>query len=184
MSKSKKYYVNEPETKDNVIQMPVNTAPEGVIDLDTEVINTKKFRFCKDNDRIIELNLSDMGIMARIAEAYPMLQAQQEEASKLLDGLNIGEDVSTEESIESAVEYGKRLKSIDSKMRELIDFIFNTDVSSKAAPDGSMYDPFNGSFRFEYIITLLINQYGDNLQAEFAKMERQIDKHTNKYVKG
>ena len=37
-------------------------------------------------------------------------------------------------------------------MRELIDFIFQANVSSVCADDGTMADPLNGQFRFEHII--------------------------------
>ena len=76
-----------------------------------------------------------------------------------------------------------RLKTVDAEMRDLIDFMFDSDVSSKAAPDGSMYDPFNGSPRYEYIITVLMKQYETNLQAEYKKIESQLSKHTAKYTK-
>ena len=68
-------------------------------------------------------------------------------------------------------------------MRQIIDEIFGADVSAKAAPDGSMYDPFDGTYRFEHIITLLMSQYEKNLQDEYAKIEHQVKSHTDKYTK-
>lgn len=163
-----------------------NNVTEDIIDLDLSVTRKKRFRFDKDNNRIIELNTSDMNIMARMSEAYPKLKEQQEKAAKLMEGIELHEE---EESTEADVTkdmltISERLKAIDQDMRDLIDFMFNAPVSEAAAPDGSMYDPYNGSFRFEYIITLLIKQYEDNLQSEFSKMSRQMEKHTAKYTKG
>lgn len=153
-----------------------------VIDLDLSVTKKKKFRFDKDDSRILELNVSDMGIISRISEAYPKLQAQQEKASKIMEGISVDED-STEIS-DGIKTMSERLKDIDKEMRELIDYMFNANVSEVVAPDGSMYDPFEGRFRFEHIITLLMKQYEDNLQTEFSKMEKQLNKHTAKYTKG
>lgn len=164
----------------------VNNVNEDIIDLDLSVTRKKRFRFDGDNNRIIELNTSDMNIMARMSDSYPKLKELQEKAGKVMDGIEIHDE---EEVIEADVTkdmatISERLKAIDTEMRELIDFMFNAPVSAAAAPDGSMYDPYNGSFRFEYIITLLIKQYEDNLQSEFSKMTKQMEKHTAKYTKG
>lgn len=163
-----------------------NEVTEDIIDLDLSVTRKKRFRFDKDNNRIIELNTSDMNILARMSEAYPKLKEQQEKAAKLMEGIDISDN---EESVANDVlgdvdTISDRLKAIDKDMRDLIDFMFNAPVSAVAAPDGSMYDPYDGSFRFEYIITLLVKQYEDNLQSEFNKMSRQMEKHTAKYTKG
>lgn len=160
-------------------------ATEDIIDLDLSVTRKKRFRFDKDNNRIIELNTSDMNIIARMSEAYPKLKEQQEKAAKLMEGIEIDGEESTEASVTADMAtISERLKTIDNDMRDLIDFMFNAPVSAAAAPDGSMYDPYEGSFRFEYIITLLIKQYENNLESEFAKMSKQMEKHTAKYTKG
>lgn len=153
-----------------------------IIDLDLSVTKKKKFRFNKDNNRILELNVSDMNILARVTEAYPKLLALQEKAAKLMDGVTLDDE--SEGVTDGLKTMAERLSDIDKEMRDLIDYMFNSNVSEVAAPDGSMYDPFEGSFRFEYIIALLVKQYENNLQAEFKKMEQQLDKHTAKYTKG
>lgn len=156
------------------------TAEPNIIDLDLSVTKKKRFRFDKDNNRILELNVSDMGILSRISEAYPKLHSLQEKASKVTEGI----DMDAEETIDNMKEVSARLTEIDKEMRELIDYMFNANVSEVVAPDGSMYDPFEGSFRFEYIIALLTKQYENNLSSEFSKMEKQLNKHTKQYMKG
>lgn len=155
------------------------TVNNEIIDLDLSVTKKKKFRFDHDDTRIIELNTSDMGIIGRIAEAYPKLTALQDKASKMMEGLH-DDDAYLEDDLKLI---GTRLSEVDNEMRQIIDEIFNTDVSAKAAPDGSMYDPFDGTYRFEHIITLLMSQYEKNLQDEYAKIERQVKSHTEKYTK-
>lgn len=165
----------------NITQMDRQNVND-VIDLNLSVTKKKKFRFDKDDNRILELNVSDMGIISRISDAYPKLQAQQAKAAKVMEGISIDED--SNEISDGIKTMSERLKDIDKEMRELIDYMFNANVSEIIAPEGSMYDPFEGRFRFEYIITLLMKQYEDNLQTEFTKMKKQLNKHTAKYTKG
>ena len=120
-----------------------------------------------------------MGIIGRISEAYPKLTALQGKASKMMEGLH-DDDAYLEDDLKLI---GARLSEVDNEMRQIIDEIFSADVSAKAAPDGSMYDPFDGTYRFEHIITLLMSQYEKNLQDEYAKIEHQVKSHTDKYTK-
>lgn len=154
------------------------TVNEEFVDLDLSATKKKKIRFDHDNDRVVELNTSDMGFIGRVSEVLPKLQELQSRAGKLLDG--VSDDA---ESIEGYRTVGERLATIDAEMREYVDQLFNAPVCEKAAPDGSMYDPFNGMYRFEYIISVLVDQYEDNLKAEYEKIQARTKKHTAKYVK-
>ena len=157
-----------------------NTVNNDVIDLDLSVTKKKKFRFDKDDNRTIEVNTSDMNIMQRMSVAYPKLQELQDKASKLTEGLKIDDEDSAIKDMSTMAE---RLSAVDTEMRELLDYMFDAPVSAAAAPDGSMYDPFNGSFRFEHIIAIMMTQYEKNLQSEFGKMEKQMKAHTDKYTR-
>jgi hypothetical protein len=160
-----------------------NTVNNEIIDLDLSVTKKKKFRFDKDDKRVVEVNTSDMNLMQRVNVAYPKLQALQDKASKLTEGLSI-DDTSTEaDAITDLATMADRLSAVDAEMRELIDYMFDAPVSEAAAPDGSMYDPFGGSFRYEHIIAIMMKQYEDNLQSEFKQMEKQLKKHTDKYTR-
>jgi hypothetical protein len=150
-----------------------------VIDLDLSITKKKKFRFDKDDTRIVEINTSDMNLMQRVSEVYPKLDELQDKASKLTAGL----DTENNAALHDITTMAERLSAIDAEMREIIDFMFDAPVSAAAAPTGSMYDPFNGSFRHEHIIALVMTQYEKNLQSEFGKMEKQLKKHTDKYTR-
>lgn len=150
-----------------------------IIDLDLSITKKKKFRFDKDNNRIVEINTSDMNFLQRVSTAYPKLQDLQTKASKLTEGIAVEDSTAIDEITTMA----ERLSAVDTEMRDLLDYMFDAPVSAAAAPDGSMYDPFNGSFRYEHIIALVMKQYEDNLQSEFKKMERQLKKHTDKYTR-
>lgn len=166
-----------------MIQDPNLTVNPGIIDIDLSVTQKKKFRFGKDDSRIVEMNTSDMNILQRVNVAYPKLQDLQKKAAKLTEGLNDEDDATEANTIHSIATMAERLSAVDAEMRELLDYIFDAPVSAATAPDGSMYDPFNGSFRYEHIIAILMKQYEDNLQSEFNKMEKQLKKHTDKYTR-
>ena len=160
-----------------------NAVNNDIIDLDLSVTKKKKFRFDKDDKRVVEVDTSDMNLMQRVNVAYPKLQALQDKAAKLTEGLSIDEDSSEKDAINDIATMAERLSVVDAEMRELLDYMFDAPVSSAAAPTGSMYDPFNGSFRYEYIIAIMMKQYEDNLQSEFGKIEKQLKKHTDKYTR-
>lgn len=167
--------------------MAINPTPNNnIIDLDLSVTSKKQFRINGDDDRILELNTSDMGIIARVTDFYPKLKELQNRATDLMSGIDEealeSEDLDT--SIPVLATVAERLKAIDQEMRDMIDQVFDAPVSEICAPDGSMYDPFNGNFRFEYIINLLMSQYEGNLNAEYKKVQAQMAKHTGKYKKG
>ena len=161
----------------------LNAVNNEIIDLDLSITQKKKFRFGKDDNRIVEVNTSDMNLLQRVSVAYPKLQDLQAKASKLTEGIDIDEESIGAETIQGITTMAERLSAVDTEMRNLLDYMFDAPVSAAAAPDGSMYDPFNGSFRYEHIIAVMTKQYEDNLQSEFGKMEKQLKKHTDKYTR-
>lgn len=151
---------------------------DGVIDL----TSTRKKRFHVNrgngNDGVLELNTSDMSIITRLEQLYPKLQKLSQEAS--LKQINL-EDSSDERS---TAKISQALTKIDMSMRQIIDEIFESNVSEVCAPSGSMFDPFNGEFRFEHIIDVISKLYENNINTEFKKMAEKLKKKTFKYTKG
>lgn len=142
-----------------------------VIDIDLSVTRKKRFRIDNDDSRILELNTSDMTILNRLDEAERRLK-------ELADYANF--EVSNEDEAKNAVE---ELLNTDKKMRDTIDYLFDSPVSDVCAPSGSMYDPFNGKYRFEHIMEVLFTQYEKNINEEIKKMRKHMQKHTDKYTK-
>lgn len=144
--------------------MQNNTNIYGNIDLSL----TRKKRFTIDNDenRILELNTSDINIVNRASSVLP----------KLYEFAGTISDVPDEDSVNA-------LNDIDTKMRECLDEIFDSNVSEICAPYGSMYDPFNGDFRFEIIFNAILQLYNDNIASEAKKLQKKIKAHTDKYTK-
>ena len=158
-----------------------NAIPNNVVNIDLSALRKK--RFCikfdeSEEGRILELNTSDMNVLERLTEAEPKLEACVEKA------LSLGDDEKEAETIEDVKPMVEILKEVDAEMRERMDYIFDANVSEVTAPDGSMYDLFNGSFRFEHIMVALLPQYEQNMDNEIKAMQKKFEKHTTKYTKG
>ena len=152
-----------------------------VIDISLSTIRKKRFRIDGDNTRILELNTSDLNILGRLKEAYPKLLNLTENAVKNWPSME--EDVENVFESEKTTQVINILEEIDTEMRKLMDYIFDSNVSEICAPYGSMYDPINGGFRFEHIIETLSPLYETDLVGETNKISTRLQKHTSKYVK-
>lgn len=150
---------------------------EDIQDIDLSETRRKNIRIDGDNNRIIKLNVTDMGIFARLKEEYPKLKKYSDEAvAKLQEAEDSEDDESTLNALAD-------LKSLDNKMRDSLDRIFDYHVSEVCAPSGTMYDPVNGKLRYEHIIEVLSGLYENNFKQEFAAMQSRVEKHTSKYIK-
>ena len=147
-------------------------------EIDLSVTRKKRFRVNGDSNTVLELNTSDMSIVNRLENLYPKLQKLSQDASiKQLDA--------KEEDDEKALtKISQALTKIDVSMRQILDEIFDSNVSEVCAPSGSMFDPFNGQFRFEHIIDKLTKLYENNLNSEYKKMSEKMKSRTSKYTKG
>lgn len=153
---------------------------DDIQDIDISAIKKRRFRINGDSNKIIELNVSDMNISQRLKTSYDNLLHKVEEVSNVLGELPDDESEATPEQ-EKLVE--EKLREIDAEMKKEVDYIFQTSVSDVCCDGGSMYDPFNGMFRFEHIIEALIKLYDNNIDREFDKMRKRVNTKTSKYTK-
>ena len=148
-----------------------------IIDIDLSEIRKKRIRVDGDNNRIVEINISDMGVMDRLQNAYNQLLS-------LANEYHLAEEEETSEDEDTEIaKIIETLKDLDVKMRELVDYVFNANVSEMCVQDGTMADPVNGQFKFEYIIEKFLALYDKNFDMEFKKMSKSVSKHTNKYTR-
>lgn len=167
--------LNLPEEK-KIPEEPV----DDIQDINLSAIKKKRFRINGDSSKILELNTSDLGISSRLSSAYERLTKNMEEVGEILSGLPDDESELTDEKEEIIQE---KLQEIDAKMKKEMDYIFDAPVSKICCDGGSMYDPFEGMFRFEHIIDALTKLYETNLNSEFSKMKRRVSAKTSKYTK-
>ena len=139
-----------------------------IIDINLDGIQRKRFRINGVPDAVIELNLSDLGIMERLNKGLSSLDKDMEDIAQL--------DDSDDHS------FSAKLKEIDQKMRDAIDYIFDYPVSAVCAKYGTMYDPIDGKFRYERIIEGLVKLYESNIMTEYQKIQDRLKKHTSKYT--
>lgn len=150
----------------------MSTVENNIIDIDLSALRKKRIRIDGDDNKIIEINTSDMGVMERLQNAYNQL-------IELANTYHLQEEAK-EDGTETIL---SSLSEINKKMCELIDYIFNANIAEICSADGTMADPFNGQFRFEYIIEKFIALYDDNFTQEFKKMSNNVRKHTDKYIR-
>lgn len=168
-----------PEEQTEVVDTPASE-PDDIQDIDLSAIKKKRFRINGDPNKILELNTSDLSISSRLSTAYEKLTKYMDEVGTVLADIPEESDEITEEQ-ESLVE--TKLADIDAKMKEALDYIFDAPVSAVCADGGSMYDPFNGMFRYEHIIDTLSKLYETNLNREFSLMRKKVSAKTSKYTK-
>ena len=142
------------------------------VDLDLTDLRKKRIRINGDDNKILEINTSDVGVITRLNENSDKLDKISEKASSLSDN-NIKDD-------ENFKELAVTLKELDTEMRVLIDDIFQSNVCEICASDGSMFDPINGSTRWEIIVSSLISLYEDTIIKEMEKENSTFDKSKNK----
>ena len=149
---------------------------EELLDIDLLATRKKRFRINGDSNRILELNTSDMNVVSRLNKIYPKLHKLNTKAINI----KFDNEGNEEQQLEQVA---TQLEEIDTEMRSLLDELFDTNVSEVAAPDGSMYDPFLGKFRYEHIIEALLKLYDENFTSEFEMMRKRVETKTSKYIK-
>jgi len=142
-------------------------AKENITDINIPVSDKKRFRVNGDNDKIIMLNTSDMGIVSRMEKGLKELKTLSQEVAK--------------SEIKDESELAEFIKITDEKMRSALNGIFDFDVASVCAPSGTMLDVHEGQFMYEHIITSLTGLYENNLAEEYKKMNERINQKTAKY---
>ena len=166
----------------------INTNSENnndVVDFEVNLSKLRKKRIriitSDEESKILELNTSDVNIISRLNSSEPKLAELAEKATVLGDLANDG--LSVEENPDNFSKFADTLLDIDNKMRDLVDWIFQSNVSEICASDGSMFDPMDGKLRYEIIIQSLIPLYEQNLSAEEKKIADAVNKHMDKYVR-
>jgi hypothetical protein len=170
-----------------MVEQTLNTN-NAMIDLDLSDLSKKKIRINGDDSKILEINTSDLGLIMRLNEIEPKLDALADKATKL-DDLDVNKfGVEGDDTFST---FATTLKEIDDEMRDLMDELFKANVSETCASDGSMFDPINGSTRYEIILSALLQLYDDNVkrEMELAKLDdkdvktiNRIHYHTDKYT--
>ena len=145
----------------------------------------KRFSVGGDVNNIIELDTSDLGVANRLSKSlstFKELEDKWKALNESADKVSNADDVDA--AMSSAEEFSKQFDEIDKKMRELIDKAFDSEVADKCLGNSSAFSPVNGFFKYEHIITALLNCYEQQIKDEAPKFNaRKINKYTHPYIK-
>lgn len=141
----------------------------------------QKFTINGDESKFIMLNPGDMGIVARLGDAIPVLNGFAEQYDALMR-TSLGDDETEKSTEESMIEFNKKFTEIDNQLRDTINNLFNYDVCSVCADGGSMLDLQDGEYRFSVIIEALMPIYEETISAEMEKLVKKMNKRVEKYT--
>lgn len=161
-----------------------STQFDGNVDLGFSV-SKKKFTVGGDPNLIIEFDPSDLGVANRLSKALPEFSKLNEEWEKLNSSAEkFIESASEEEAIQASNEFSSKFDELETAIRKIIDEVFDGDVADKLLGNSSSFSPVNGYFKYEHIITAMLNCYEKQIQDEAPKFNsRKVQKYTHKYIK-
>lgn len=159
-----------------------------IIDLDLYDLRKKRIRINGDDNRILEINTADLNLITRLHDIEPKLSDLADKALTLdtLDTEKFGV-----EGDDTFAKFAETLKEIDNEMRNLMDELFQANVSEVCACEGSMFDPVGGSIRYEIILSALLQLYDEGVKRELEvskansnnnKIINRVHYHTDKYT--
>lgn len=151
-----------------------------IIDININGASRQKIRINGDDNKILELNTADLNVLKRARDSYPKLQDLAKIASEL-DTVTHDSDNYFEDA--GASEFITKISEIDTEMKSIVDFIFDSNVSEICAGNASMCDIIDGHARFEIIIASLLPLYENRIETETANMRKVSESYTSKYTK-
>lgn len=147
--------------------MALTDKREDIVDVELPIEQKQRFRLNGDNNKIIELNVHDMGIVNRLDTAYPKLS----EIMSRFSTLDTDSDRFKEE-----------LDSCDADLREQINYIFDSPVSDVCVSSGRMYDLYDGELAWERVIRTLSKLYADEFASEYKKLKNRVQNRASNYI--
>ena len=124
----------------------------------------KEYCFADDENAIVRINLRDINLLTRMKEGKATL-------TKYADTLSQAENKSEDKVIDELLE-------LDKKVKETLDYIFNTNISEIAFGTASSIMIIEGEPRF----LTLINAIMPEVEKEIEIQQKEADKKINNYV--
>lgn len=155
-----------------------------IVNLDLSATKGTTVQVNNDPNASFTLNLSDFSIYDRLTDGMSQLYDLFVELKNKMGAVAESENLEGEgDDAEFNIgEFADIMKEMDGKMRNIVDYIFSAPVSDVCAPQGYMFDLFEGQLRFEYIINAITKLYENNINKEFYKLKSRISNKLPKYV--
>lgn len=157
--------------------------------IELNISSKREYTINGDKSKILKLNPNDMGIIARTSDAIAMINELETDYTKLFSepekktSDDIEEKTSDDmPSDEALTQFSTKFKQLDAGIREAVNFLFDYDVCSVCADEGSMFDLQDGEYRYAVIIDTLMPLYADTITEETNKMITKMQKKVEKYV--
>ena len=151
-----------------------------ILNLDLSATKGTTIQVNGDPDAKFTLNLSDFGIYSRLTDGLNQLY---DLFSELKEKMGDEAEKEVPEDADDSTNFVDIMKEMDIKMRGVIDYIFSAPVSAVCAPNGYMFDIFEGQLRFEYIINAITKLYENNINKEFYNIKSRINEKLPQYAK-
>lgn len=132
----------------------------------------KEFSINGDESRVIRFNPRDFAILERIKESYEMIEA----ASVSAEDAELNPDGSPLNELSEAADIVKRF---DDTVKEAINHIFNSDVSTAVFGKQSPLSLIGGSPLYEKFLETVIPVIRKEVEAESKKSRERIGKYTS-----
>lgn len=137
----------------------------------------KKFTIDGDENKVIELDTSDVGIVTRLNDSMTKINELEKKQERLTE-------LSSQNDDTAALDFTQLFSEVEREMRDIIDYIFDSSVADTILGKSSVFSPVNGKYKFEQIIDVLLGLYETDIKKETSKINTEhINKHTAKYVK-
>ena len=166
--------------------MDTTNTNEQILNLDLSSTAKKKVVVNGNENDAFYINTSDFGIYGRLQDGvkklYDLLITMRERLKDVSESEDVDEN-NEEQTDAFDTKLTNVMKDTDAEMRSIVDGIFNAPVSDICAPDGYMFDMFEGQLRFEYIISAITKLYENNINAEFYKIKSRINSKLPSYAK-
>ena len=156
-----------------------------ILNLDLSATKGTIIQVNGDPNARITLNLADFGIYNRLKDGLEQLYDLFIELKEKMGDVAESDapENPDEGSDEDAIKFINVMQDMDKKMRNIVDYIFSSPVSEVCAPDGYMFDVFEGQLRFEYIINAITKLYESNINKEFYNLKSRINNKLPQYAK-
>lgn len=138
-------------------------------------LNTrKKFTVDGDENNVIELDTSDIGIVTRLNESMKTISEIEKKQERLTE-LAQNED--------SALDFTALFAETERDMRGVMDYVFDSPVSDAILGNSSIFSPVGDKYKFEQILDTLLGLYEADIRNGAARINKaNIRRHTAKYT--
>lgn len=162
--------------------MTKNVNIHGNVDFDGS--SKKYFTVGGNEDNVIEFDPTDMHVIDRLTESIKIFNSLEDDWKKLSEIAqnDIPDADDAESMIAASGKYVKQSDEIERKIRETINYIFDSDIADALLGNSSSLSPINGKYKFEHLIEKVLECYEEHIKREAPKFEkRKLQKYTSKY---